>query len=253
MTTQLTVATRVGSVACLLDLPSNSSFPVVFLLHGFTGWKEEEHLASLARDLCANGIGAVRFDAPGSGESEGTFADDYRMTNYLTSVEDVMAFVRSEYGSTLETTGIWGHSMGGFVAIASACRLRNVAAVCGSQSSVGRKAFSPEEVELWRVTGWASFSNDHFSVLELPYDFYLDRQQYDIFDVIDGLSAPLLLISGTFDQLAPTSQVESIYRAAPEPKFYREFPADHDYKHDKKQLEDINAATVAFFAERLLG
>src|SRR5687768_17569558 len=47
----------------------NQVFPLVLLLHGFTGWKEELHLSSLAKGLSAQGIATLRFDAVGSGES----------------------------------------------------------------------------------------------------------------------------------------------------------------------------------------
>lgn len=240
MTTRCTISHGSSSLAGRLDLPNAETFPLVILLHGFTGWKEEEHLDSLAKALCARGIGALRYDAPGSGESDGTFADDYRMTNYLASVENVVAFVRGEFGIDMRTTGIWGHSMGGFVAIASACRLGGFAAVCGSQSPAGRHMVSAEYAEAWRSTGWASFPNSHFTTLDLPFHFYLDRSQYDLLEIVPKLDAPLLLISGEFDVLVPASQVKAIHQAAPEPKTYREFPAGHDYKNDPEQLATIN-------------
>lgn len=240
------------SLAGLLDVPSGGCFPLVLLLHGFTGWKEEEHISSLAENLCGQGVGTLRFDAPGSGESEGTLADHYRMTNFLASVGDVVDFVEREFGEVVEDLGIWGHSMGGFVAIASACQRGGFSAVCGSQSSVGKRAFSDGEVKSWQKTGWAAFANDHFDEFELPYDFYVDRQQYDIFKVIDELTAPLLLIAGTNDTVAPASRVRAIYDAANDPKTYLEFPADHEYKNDPNQLAAINAATVEFFVHNLL-
>jgi pimeloyl-ACP methyl ester carboxylesterase len=241
------------SLAALLDLPDLPTFPLVVLLHGFTGWKEEEHIESLAYALRDAGIGAVHYDAPGFGESGGTLADDYRMTNYLASVPSVTSYAENELPLDGKPMGIWGHSMRGFVAVASAIKMGRFAAVCGSQSSVGKwRSTTNNEVEQWQKTGWATFPDERrSSTLELPYEFYLDRQQYDIFTMIDDLKAPLLLIAGTSDDVAPASQVKEIYAAAPEPKLYREFPTNHFYKFDETQLTAINEATVEFFARHL--
>ena len=75
------------------------------------------------------------------------------------SVQSVLEFTRSAFNVSPNSTGIWGHSMGGFVAIASAYRLRSFAAVCGSQSSVGKRTSTDDEVESWRTSGWAAFPN----------------------------------------------------------------------------------------------
>lgn len=241
------------TLAGLLDLPDTSTFPLVLLLHGFTGWKEEGHIESLAYALRDAGIGAVRYDAPGFGESGGSLANDYRMTSYLASVESVLSCIQNELPVDGKPLGVWGHSMGGFVSLASAIRLGKFAAVCGSQSSVGKwRSTTDDEVEQWQKNGKAIFPDERdSSTLELPYEFYLDRQQYDLFEIINGLRAPLLLIAGTSDDVAPVSQVKEIFDAAPEPKSYQEFPTDHLYKHEETQLTAINKTTVEFFTEHL--
>lgn len=53
-----------------------------------------KHIETLAEDLAAHGIAALRFDAPGSGESEGTFEHDYTMTNYIAAVADVLQYAK---------------------------------------------------------------------------------------------------------------------------------------------------------------
>lgn len=224
---------------------------MVLLLHGFTGWKEEEHLSTLAEALSAQGIGTLRLDAPGSGESDGSFADDYRLTNYLDSIPAVVSFMTDQFGVSPKTTGIWGHSMGGFVATASACHHDKFAALCASQPSVGKSAITSDEESEWKSSGWASFPNENFKTLDLPFDFHLDRQQYDVFAMIEQLSIPALFISGTFDESVPASKVKSIFEAAPEHKTYLEFPTGHAYKWEEKNLEEINKVTVDFFVQHL--
>jgi uncharacterized protein len=242
------------TLAGCFDLPkAEGRVPLVILLHGFTGWKEEEHLAGLAQSLAKAGIAALRYDAPGSGESSGTFADDYRLSNYLDSVESAINFVSALNFVDTDRMAIWGHSMGGYVAMASAIRYAGkFQAVCGSQPSSGKGSVPTEQEEQWKRTGWASFANLHFRRLDLPYEFYQDRKDHDIFAVIDKLAVPLLLIGGTRDELVPAVDVQKIYAAAPEPKTYEEFNVNHFYKKAPGPLAHINKSTTDFFAQVLL-
>src|SRR5947209_4643858 len=77
-----------------LHLPSsNAPRPAVILLHGFTGYKQEGHIVAMGEALAGAGIVAIRFDASGFADSEGTLEDDYRFSNYLQDAEDVLAWL----------------------------------------------------------------------------------------------------------------------------------------------------------------
>jgi pimeloyl-ACP methyl ester carboxylesterase len=242
------IPTRRGPrLAALFDAPgSGDRHPFVVLLHGFTGWKEETHLATLADRLLADGISSLRFDAPGSGESEGSWANDYRLTNYLEAVEDVINFAREILPIAPEKIGIWGHSLGGFVALATAANFPECfRAACGSQPAQARSSVSSAEERKWRETGWASFAQDHFQVLDLPYDFFVDRLQYDSLLVARKLKIPVLLLAGTHDNIVPASSIREIYDANTGPKTYVELPMTHSYKDDPLQLSSANRIPAA--------
>lgn len=242
------------SLAALIDAPTGDGpHPLVILLHGFTGWKEEEHLASLARELAAAGIIALRFDAPGSGDSEGTWEHDYRLTNYIQAVPQVRAWALEHLPVQPDHIGIWGHSMGGFAAIASAARYPNdFQAICGSQPSNGWKMLSERRAAQWRSMGFAEFSSSRFPLIKLPYAFFEDRQQYNALNEVPKFSMPSLFIAGSTDTLVPAEGVKKLFAAAPEPKEYFEYPTDHFYKRDPQILHEINEATVKFFTHTLL-
>ncbi len=176
------------------------------------------------------------------------------MTNYLECVTSVIDFAINGLPVDAKRMAVWGHSMGGFVALASAVRHGDkLRAVCGSQPSMGRTSTLGQLAEDWRTTGRATFSNSRFSKIELPYDFFLDRQQYDALGIVGKLDMPLLLIGGTEDDLVPAANVRQIYDAAREPKTYREFATGHDYKDHPEQLAAINEVTVDFFASAIAG
>lgn len=251
----LRIPTKFGEVAAIEELASaNASSPVVILLHGFTGWKEEEHIASLAIAFAEAGISTVRFDAPGSGESDGTFYEDYRLTNYIRSIDDVIDWVVRQDYSDRERIGLWGHSMGGFAAFAAAlANSHRVSAVCGCQASLGKAGVTEQERAEWERSGIASFAHDRFPKLDLPYGFYLDRDQYDLLEVLPDLRKPTLFIAGTRDTQIPADDVRKCFEIANEPKSYREFNVDHFYKKSPRQCAEINTVVVEFFQQNLSG
>lgn len=110
-----------------LELPdgasSESPVPLLVMFHGFTGTLSEKHfvLSRLSRRVVASGVATLRFDFGGSGESDGEFIN----VTPLTEVEDGQAILA--FGCGLpevdqERVGLFGFSLGGFVAINVAAR-----------------------------------------------------------------------------------------------------------------------------------
>lgn len=107
----------------ILNLPDNvETPPVVLMLHGFTGQKNEFPIASTERGLFAyaaerlaeKGIASLRIDFHGSGESAGAWED----TTFSGQIKDaVSAFDYLQALSGIDTTkvGILGYSQGGLV------------------------------------------------------------------------------------------------------------------------------------------
>jgi uncharacterized protein len=254
MTKPLAITDHLGlKLAAIYHEPATPGpHPLAILLHGFTGRKEERHIETLAQDLAAAGIAALRFDASGSGQSEGTWAEHYRVSNYVADVSDVYDYAIENLPVDPARIAIWGHSMGGLVALTAASRHpERFVAACGSQPSSGKKILSPEDDKAWRETGWFTFPSRALGDIRLPYDYVTDRLKFDLVAEIAHFKKPLLLIAGTTDELVPAGMVKSIFEAASEPKQYIEYNIGHDYKKHPGTLAEINAATVSFFREHL--
>lgn len=254
METRHEIETKLGlQLVGLLKMPeaTTQSCPLVILLHGFTGWKQERHIRALADALAAKGIASLRCDAPGSGESEGTFEDDYTMTNYIAVVDDLVNWAQSLPSIDPERIAIWGHSMGGFVALASAVRYPGIKAVCCCQPSSGWKVMEPAAEKTWRETGWATFANSHFAEIRLPYSFLEDRSHYDATHESPKLRVPSLFIAGSLDTDVMPDGVKAMAELAPTPTEYLEFPATHGYKRNPEMLSAITEAAASFFDETL--
>ena len=250
------IDSKVGlQLSAIVEMPNqdaSNDMPLVILLHGTTGWKDEGHLVAQAKALANAGICSVRFDAPGSGDSGGTWQDDYRLTTYIDAVDDVYDYVVDHYDVNPERVGIWGHSAGGQVAAYVVSRHPDrFNAFCGSQVSPG-KISSMFTDEGGSEDGSVRIQTEIFGEVTLPKAYFDDRAQYVTANAVKQISIPQLYIAGTNDTIVPASSVKETFDHANQPKEYFEFPTDHMYKNDPENLKAITDTTTAFFKKHLL-
>ena len=111
---------RLSTRLQLPELQEGEKCPVVVICHGFMGNKNEPLLSAIAENLVELGIGAIRCDFNGHGQSEGEFVD---MT-VLNEIDDALAVI--DYVRRMPQTdgiSILGHSQGGVVAAMTAGQL----------------------------------------------------------------------------------------------------------------------------------
>ena len=112
-----------------LCLPRGDAAPVVLMLHGFTGSRDEMPVVGTgegvfsrsARRLAAQGLASLRIDFIGSGHSEGDFAD----TTYEGQIADALVALKllaAEPRVQGDRIGLLGWSQGGLIAAAIAGR-----------------------------------------------------------------------------------------------------------------------------------
>lgn len=121
--TSIKVKAQGRELAAILNMPDGSTNPpVVLMLHGFTGQKDEFPIASrniglfayTAKELGKAGIATLRIDFEGSGESSG----EWKNTTFSSQISDaVAAFDYLQSNSSVDGTrvGILGYSQGGLV------------------------------------------------------------------------------------------------------------------------------------------
>ena len=112
-----------GRLATRLQLPTldaGEKCPMVVLCHGFTGNMGGPLFDSIADKLLKAGIGVLRFDFNGHGQSEGDFIN---MT-VPNEIEDVMSIIAATRNLPQTTSiSLLGHSQGGVVAAMTAGKL----------------------------------------------------------------------------------------------------------------------------------
>ncbi len=186
--------------------------------HGFTLGKDSPAAARICKQLAGDGIGMLRFDALGLGQSEGDWGDG----SFTVKTDDVIAACTfmAERGTPADI--LIGHSFGGAAVIAAARRAPGVRAVV----TVGAP-FDPTHVEHqydavieqvlaegsgeWMVGG---------KTLTLKRAFVEDVRAAQLRDKIKGLKMPLLILHSPTDNTVGIQNASDIFRTARHPRSF---------------------------------
>ena len=268
MTTATTITERLhfpgahgDRLAARLELPSVPSGserpePTVYALfaHCFTCSKDYKALRRISRSLAERGIGVLRFDFTGLGESEGEFAD----TNFSSNLEDLLAaaaFLREHYRAPALLVG---HSLGGAAMLAVAERIPEVQAVA-TIAAPGDTRFLRETLTGGeRAPGGGSDADTDLSASIGGQRFRIRRQLLDdlsahsVSDAARALGRPLIVLHSPDDETVGIAHAERIFAAARQPKSFVALPgADHLLVRDPGDAPFVGAILAAF-AERYL-
>ena len=184
------------------DVDGESICPVVILFHGFTGSKTEGKslFVRFARELLKNGIGTIRFDFSGSGESDGLFSN-MTFSQEVNEAKAIFKMVQTLDWVNSEKIMLTGFSMGGAIATQVAKEYPNqIHKLClwspaGSMNQSARAYF---EKSLKLPNG-----NVDIGGLELGRAFYEDLKDRDLYEGIAVYKNPVMIIHGTKDLSVP--------------------------------------------------
>ena len=227
-THKLTFPNAAGQqLAARLDLPPEDA-PSAYALfaHCFTCTKNLAAATNISRALTNAGIGVLRFDFTGLGESEGDFAD----TNFSSNVDDLVAaaeFLARDYAAPQLLVG---HSLGGAAVLQAAARLPASAAV----ATIGAPC-DPAHVRTLLRGDTAAIEADGQAMVTLAgRTFTIKKQFLDDLDAarmrttIHSLRKPLLICHSPFDQVVGIENAAHIFEAARHPKSFLSLDqADH--------------------------
>ena len=194
--------------------------------HCFTCGKSIKPVLHIARALNQEGIGVLRFDFTGLGESEGDFAD----TNFSSNVDDLVAagLFMAERG---EAPGLLiGHSLGGAAVLHAAHQLPSVQAVATigapSEPSHVLHHFSGSEEEI-RAKGEATvqLAGRPFRVKQ---QFLDDLQESRMEEAVKTLGRPLLVMHSPVDTTVGIEHAARLFLHARHPRSFVSLDdADH--------------------------
>ena len=239
-----------GKLSAELQTPDNKkTYPLVMILHGFTGNKNETLLTTLADDLEKSGIASIRFDFNGHGESDGAF-QDMTVLNEIEDAKKVYNYVIKLPEVT--SVSITGHSQGGVVtsmlagelgtdkvkaiALMAPAAILREDAIRGNLFNVTYDSLNPPEyVEV-------------FGGHKIGRNYIKTAQTMPIYETAEKFQGPAFMIHGTGDTVVPYTcslHYEHIY---PKSELALLPAFDHSFTQDVK----LAAKLVAdYFSSKL--
>ncbi|MDO9586853.1 MAG: bifunctional alpha/beta hydrolase/OsmC family protein [Brevundimonas sp.] len=217
--------------------------------HCFTCDKTSLAATRVSRALADRGIGVLRFDFTGLGESEGQFG-----AGLSGDVQDVVCAARAMAAAGMEPRLLVGHSFGGAAVLAAAHALETIRAV-----AVIGTPFDAEHVLTHvgsTLEGLASGRRVPVSIagrdFELGADFVEDIRSHNQQARIAGLGRALLVLHSPTDDIVSIDNASGIFQAARHPKSF--VSLDHaDHLLTRRADADYAAGVIAAWADRYLG
>ncbi|MEX0722454.1 MAG: alpha/beta hydrolase [Gracilimonas sp.] len=194
--------------------------------HCFTCSKNLKAVGRISQALTEQGMGVLRFDFTGLGESEGDFAD----TNFSSNVEDLVKAAEFMRHELLPPVMLIGHSLGGAAVLQAAKFMDSVEAV----ATIGAPC-SPQHVSHLLLDKKKEINEKGEARVQLAGRIFTIKKQFlddlneqNMDDIIANLDKALLIFHSPVDDTVGIENAAHIYNLAKHPKSYISLDdADH--------------------------
>lgn len=214
------IKNRKGQKICFLLELSENQRGLAFVMHGLSGFKEQDHIKAFADAFKEKGFTVVRFDTTNTfGESDGNY-EDATTTNYYEDLEDVITWAKGQKWYK-EPFALAGHSLGGIcIALYAENHPEEVSGLAPISTVVSGKISMETEkyrsaAEEWKRTGWLTETGYTGTIKKLKWSHMEDRLKYDLLPNVGKLTMPVLLIVGDKDGSTPPEHQQVLYDKLP--------------------------------------
>ena len=214
------------TLAGYLHTPQGKPAALAVFAHCFTCTANLKAAVNIARALTDQGIGVLRFDFTGLGESAGEFAD----SNFSSNVGDLVA--AAEWLTTQHRAPeiLVGHSLGGTAALAAAPRISS----CRAVATIGAPASADHVLKLLGETseqiaraGEATVSLEG-RPFKIKAQFIEDLAEQKLPEALKTLRKALLVMHAPLDEQVSIDNASQIFVSAKHPKSFVSLDgADH--------------------------
>lgn len=190
-------------IAGILDFPDNpGSFPLALVLHGFGGTREDSEVWSDI--LNPLGIGTLRIDFRGTGESEGKYQEK-TLSGFVKDAQAALEYVYKLEKADKKKIAIVGHSMGGTTAILLSSKEPRIKTLVVTSPAVKpaktiADLYDQEDFSKGAEKGSVELRTDGERKL-LNYSFFEDAKTHDVFKEAQQIPYPFLIITGEKDDV----------------------------------------------------
>lgn len=212
----------------------------LIIVPGFLGFANEPHHIDLAERARLLGIDSL---VVASEELAKLDFEKYRLSKHIKIVNQVLDKFNNE------EVGLVGVSLGGVVAtIVSSGRANVVKLACVvSPYKFGVRDDMESRLSEWESKGLYSFTSSRYGMVDVPYEFVIDAQQYDAREDMPDIKCPKLFLAGSLDERVPSHLTLALSNAANDPKIFRLIDGmRHDYKNQPKYAKLVNDLVLDF-------
>jgi dipeptidyl aminopeptidase/acylaminoacyl peptidase len=211
-------------ISGVLHLTETKNPPYVISSHGLLSSKDSEKYIALGDHISREGMGMLRFDFRGIGESEGQ-EEDNTISEKITDLSAAIDFIRSISGSG-DRIGLLGSSLGGFLSLMKASMDKEIRAVVIWATPLHMDDLGAKKQE------------EDYSLP--PEAFFEDLPRHRLLPLLPNVSN-CLVIHGEKDELVPVEQALGIFNSLGIPKEIHVIGgADHrltDPAHRRRAIE----------------
>lgn len=205
-----------------LERPQGVARGWALFAHCFTCDKNSHAAVRLGRGLAARGIGMLRFDFSGLGESGGEFG-----RGLDADVEDLLDAAAAMRAAKVPAGLLIGHSFGGAAVLAAAGLLPEVRAVVTLAAPFDVKHVL-KHVHAGGMFGRTDAVKMQGRVFKLAPGFHKDLSRQNQADRVAKLKRPLLVMHSPTDTVVGIENAAAIFAAAKHPKSFVSLgEADH--------------------------
>lgn len=233
-------------------------FPAVLICHGLAGHKTGRYrvYVELAEALTAKGIGVLRVDFRGSGDSEGIFSE-MTLSSEVSDALVSLKWLENAPGVDKKRIGLFGRSLGGAVAVITAAEFQ----ACKSLALWAPIYSGNQWEEGWNYVKSQNIDPKDYAHLRTingqvaGVSFFEELFEMSIENKLETLkSVPMLHIHGLKDDIVFPSHAEAyrLKRDGVESKFILLPESDHDFSFMPEKISAI-AETAQWFQDTLNG
>jgi putative redox protein len=233
-----------------LDQPDGTPHAFALFAHCFTCDKNAKAAVRISRALAACGIGVLRFDFTGLGDSEGEFA----ASGFSSNIEDLLSAARHMDAHGRAPSLLVGHSLGGAAVLAAASDITSARAVV----TIGAPADPAHVLHLLGDGLKTIEAEGRAKVMIGGRPFMLDRRFVDdvrmqsLNERVARLGRALLVMHAPLDPIVGIENASAIFLPARHPKsFVCLDTADHLLTRARDA--DYAADVIAAWASRYVG
>ena len=237
------------SLAGRIGLPEGELRAVALFAHCFTCSKDSLAASRVSRGLMERGIGVLRFDFTGLGESEGEF-DATSFASNMRDLEDASGWLGDSYQAP---SLLIGHSLGGAAVLGIASSIESVKAV----STIGAPA-DPAHVQHLFESKIDEIERDGSAEVSLggrPFRigkvFIDDLAAQDPEQLIAQLGVPLMIFHSPIDTIVGIENAAQIYQWARHPKSFVSLDQADHLLSDRRDA-DFVAGMLSAWGDRVL-